>query len=135
MLSKLPNLYFRVRDNGAFIFRLIRDERMRNVGMEQVGVVNIRNEEIKIQGDKTFTDEEMDDIRRWMKTRQAMVAERQKDDIRRTVESLNLASHWIQSKASDEDLEEIADDLLLAMHDLRTVLVRKQADALAKKDR
>ena len=35
-----------------------------------------------------------------------------------------------QTKATDDQLEAITDALLLAMHDLRTVLVRKKADRL-----
>ena len=31
-----------------------------------------------------------------------------------------------------EELEAVTDDLLLAMHDLRSVLVRKKADRLSK---
>ncbi len=42
------------------------------------------------------------------------------------------ATQWAQSKATDEQLEDVTDRLLLAMHDLRTVLVRKKADRLTK---
>ena len=45
---------------------------------------------------------------------------------------LNLTTHWAQSRATDEQLEEVTDALLLAMHDLRSVLVRKKADRLLK---
>jgi hypothetical protein len=38
----------------------------------------------------------------------------------------------VQSKASEAQLEDVTDALLLAMHDLRTVLVRKQADRLIR---
>jgi len=48
------------------------------------------------------------------------------------VDYLNTTAHWAQSKASPAQLEMITDDLLLAMHDLRTVLVRKKADRLMK---
>ena len=61
-----------------------------------------------------------------------MLAERDLDDIHRAVDYLNLTTHWAQSRASDEDLEDVTDRLLLAMHDLRSVLVRKKADRLMK---
>ncbi len=38
----------------------------------------------------------------------------------------------VVSKASDAQLEEVTDALLLAMHDLRSVLVRKKAERLMK---
>ena len=59
------------------------------------------------------------------------LAERDLDDILRTVDHLNLTTHWAQSRASEDDLERITDTLLLAMHDLRGVLVRKKAERLA----
>ena len=54
------------------------------------------------------------------------------DDIHRAVDYLNLTTQWSQAKASDEQLESVTDALLLAMHDLRSVLVRKKADRLLK---
>jgi hypothetical protein len=38
----------------------------------------------------------------------------------------------VQSKASETQLDEVTDLLLLAMHDLRSVLVRKKAERLMK---
>ena len=62
------------------------------------------------------------------------LAARDLDDIHRAVDHLNLTTQWAQSKASDADLEAVTDRLLLAMHDLRSVLVRKKADRLMKGD-
>jgi hypothetical protein len=38
----------------------------------------------------------------------------------------------VQSRASDAELDQVTDALLLAMHDLRTVLIRRKADRLMK---
>ncbi|MDG1868808.1 MAG: hypothetical protein P8J00_13925 [Yoonia sp.] len=43
-----------------------------------------------------------------------------------------ITTQWVQSKASEAQLEDVTDALLLAMHDLRTVLVRKKADRLIR---
>jgi hypothetical protein len=45
---------------------------------------------------------------------------------------VNLTTQWAQSRASDTELEDVTDPLLLTMHDLRSVLVRKKADRLKK---
>ena len=74
----------------------------------------------------------MEVIQDWMTERTALLAERDIDDIYRAVDYLNLTTQWAQAKASDEQLEAVTDDLLLAMHDLRSVLVRKKADRLLK---
>ena len=60
------------------------------------------------------------------------LAARDLDDIRRAIDHMNLTTQWAQSKAAPEELDAVTDDLLLAMHDLRSVLVRKKADRLSK---
>jgi hypothetical protein len=69
-----------------------------------------------------------------MQARVALLAERDIDDILRAVDYMNLTTHWVQTKAGDDQLESVTDSLLLAMHDLRTVLVRKKAERLLKDD-
>ena len=45
---------------------------------------------------------------------------------------ISFTAQWAQSKAEATQLEEVTDDLLLAMHDLRTVLVRKKSERMLK---
>jgi hypothetical protein len=45
---------------------------------------------------------------------------------------MNMTTQWVQSRATEEQLDVITDVLLLAMHDLRSVLVRKKAERLLK---
>jgi len=132
MSAQLPDYYFRVRDNGAFVFRVDTENRQRRIEMDQIAVINIRNGEIKPHGDRKLTMADLSRIKDWMAERSALLARRDMDDIHRAVDYLNTTTHWAQSKASEDQLEEITDDLLLAMHDLRTVLVRKKADRLMK---
>ena len=134
MSADLPDYYFRVRDNGAFVFRVDTENRHRRIEMDQIAVVNIRNGEVKPQGDRSLSAEDMAQIKTWMAERKALLARRDMDDIHRAVDYLNTTAHWVQSKASDDQLEEITDTLLLAMHDLRSVLVRKKSDRLLKRD-
>ena len=132
MSAELPDYYFRVRENGAFVFRVDTENRQRRIEMDQIAVVNIRNGEIKPHGDRKLSDRDLDEIKTWMADRAALLAERDIDDIHRAVDYLNLTTHWAQSKADDDQLEQVTDALLLAMHDLRSVLVRKKADRLMK---
>ncbi|MGX9350785.1 hypothetical protein ACS3QZ_06260 [Shimia sp. W99] len=132
MGGDLPDYYFRVRENGAVVFRVDTENRQRRIEMDQIAVVNIKNGEVKPHGDRTLSDEDVETIRVWMDERRALLAERDMDDIHRAVDYLNLTTQWAQSRASNDQLEEITDDLLLAMHDLRSVLVRKKADRLLK---
>ena len=130
MAGELPDYYFRVRENGAFVFRVDTENRQRRIDLDQIAVVNIRKGEIKPHGERELTPEDTTVIREWMAERLELLEYRDIDDIHRAVDYLNTTSHWVQSKATDEQLEAVTDALLLAMHDLRTVLVRKKADRL-----
>ena len=127
-MSALPELYFRIRDNGAAVFRVDTENRSRRIEMEQIAVVNTNRGDFKAQGDNTLTPDEAEAIQTWLDARIALLAARTLDDIHRAVDHLNLTSQWAQSKATDAQLAEVTEPLLLAMHDLRTVLVRKKAD-------
>ncbi len=132
MSGDLPDYYFRVRENGAFVFRLDTENRQRRIDMDQIAVININNGQIKPHGQYQLTPDDMAVIDKWVAERKAVLAKRDVDDIHRAIDYLNLTAHWAQTRAEDEQLEQVTDDLLLAMHDLRTVLVRKKADRLMK---
>jgi hypothetical protein len=127
-MTGLPEYYFRVRENGAAVFRVDTQNRMRRIEMEQIAIANVKNGEIKPHGERDLSEKDREAIAAWIATRQAELAAREVDDILRTVDRLNLTAAWAQQKAKEEELERVSDALLLAMHDLRTVLVRKKAD-------
>ena len=129
-MQDLPDYYFRVRENGAAVFRVDTENRQRRIEMEQIAVLNVKNGEVKPHGDRAISDADKAAIKDWMEARAALLAARDIDDIRRTIDHLNLTAHWAQTRATDSQLEAITDELLLAMHDLRTVLVRKKSDRL-----
>ena len=131
-MSELPQYYFRIRENGAAVFRVDTENRQRRIEMDQIAAINVRNGDIKPHGDTILSESDLATIKDWLERRVALLAARDIDDIHRAVDYLNLTTQWAQSKASDEQLEEVTDALLLAMHDLRSVLVRKKADRLTK---
>ncbi|WP_299561161.1 hypothetical protein [uncultured Sulfitobacter sp.] len=132
MASDLPKYYFRVRENGAFVFRLDTENRQRRIEMDQIAVLNMRNGEIKPHGDRTLSEADIAAIKDWMRERGRILSHRDIDDIHRAVDYLNLTAHWVQSKATDAQLDAVTDNLLLAMHDLRSALVRRKSDQLTK---
>ena len=132
MSEGLPEYYFRVRDNGAIAFRIDTGNRQRRIEMDQIAVINIRSGEVKPHGGRELSAEDTAEIDRWISERQSLLAARDIDDILRTVDHMNLTTQWAQSKATAEQLDQVTDALLLAMHDLRTVLVRKKADRLLR---
>jgi len=133
MAGELPEFFFRVRENGATVFRVDTENRQRRIEMDEIATVNIKNGQIKPHGGRDLLAEEQTAIKDWMDKRIALLARRDLDDIHRAVDHLNLTAQWVQSRATDEELEEITDTLLLTMHDLRSVLVKKKAERLLRK--
>lgn len=132
MSGDLPEFYFRIRENGATVFRVDTENRQRRIEMEEIAVVNVRNGNVKPHGDRPLSETEQKVIADWMEERLALLSQRDIDDIHRAVDHMNLTTQWAQSKATDDQLDAVTDSLLLAMHDLRSVLVRKKADRLLK---
>ncbi len=131
-MKDLPEFYFRIRENGAVMFRVDTENRQRRIAMSEIAVINVRNGNIRPHGDHVLTDEEREAIAEWMEERRKIIAGRDLDDIHRAIDHLNLTTQWVQSRASEDELDSITDRLLLAMHDLRSVLVRKKADRMIK---
>lgn len=134
MPADLPDYYFRVRENGAVVFRLSTENRQRRIEMDEIATINVKNGNIKPHGEATLSEADLAAIGAWLTARQAQLAMREVDDILRAVDHLNLTTQWAQSRATADQLAAVTDTLLLAMHDLRTVLVRKKAERISQSD-
>ncbi len=132
MAGDLPDYYFRIRDTGAVVFRVDTEKRTRRIELIELATINVRNGNIKPHGDTVLTPDDLKTIRDWTATRAALLAKRDIDDIHRTVDTLNLTTQWVQTRAGEAELDDVTDALLLAMHDLRTVLVRRKAERLGR---
>ncbi len=132
-MSNIPEYYFRIRDNGAAVFHVDHETRNRRIEMTQIAVIT-RQGDVKPHGDHSLNDADTAAIANWQTQRQATVKARELDDILRAIDHLNLTTSWAQQKATDAELEQVTDPLLMAMHDLRQTLVRKMANRLAPKD-
>jgi hypothetical protein len=132
MVEELPPYFFRVRENGVAVFRVDGASRSRRLEFEQIAVAHVKTGEIKPQGGRELTGADRAAIEGWLAERRAVLAAREMDEVWRCVDQLNLTAQWAQARAAPEQLEAVTDALLLAMHDLRAVLVRRKADRLAR---
>lgn len=130
MPADLPEYYFRIRDNGASVFRITREGRQMRLEMQEIAMVNSRNGSIRPHGDHVLSEAEETAIHSWLEARRETLASREAGQIAALVEQINLVTQYLQSRASPAEVEALGDDLLLAMHDLRSVLVRKKSEAL-----
>lgn len=132
MAGDLPDYYFRIRENGATVYRVDTENRQRRIDLDEIAVVNIRNGAVKPHGEYVLTAADKAAIQDWVDQRTVMLAQRDIDDIHRAIDHMNLTTQWAQSRATDQALDEVTDKLLLAMHDLRMVLVRKKSERMMR---
>lgn len=131
MAGDLPDYYFRIRENGAAVFKVDTENRQRRIELVEIATINVKNGNVKPHGDAVLSAADMAEITRWLAARRQLLEARDVDDILRAVDHLNLTAQWVQSRATPAQLDSVTDTLLLAMHDLRTVLVRKKAERIA----
>jgi hypothetical protein len=93
-MTDLPPYYFRIRENGAVVFRVDTENRQRRIDMEEIATVNVKNGNVKPHGDRALTSDEEALIAGWLAERQAVLAARDVDDILRAVDHLNLRCCW-----------------------------------------
>lgn len=74
-------VFFRIRENGAVLFKTTGNNRQNRLEMHQIAAINIRNETVKPLGDTVLTDEETKLIADWMRERKTVLEEREIDDI------------------------------------------------------
>ncbi len=128
-MHELPRLYFRPRENGAAVFRVETATRDGRLELRQIAVVNARSGEVKPQGGP-LEPEDAAAVEAWLVERRADLAARGLGDARDCVERIGRVAHWAQSQASPAELEAMTDALMLAMHDLRGVLLRRKAERI-----
>ena len=132
MIGDLPEYYFRIKDNGAVVFKVGTDNRQRRIEMDEIATINLRNGNIKPHGEYCLTEAERDLIQSWIADRTETLARRDVDDIRRTIDQMNLTAHWLQTRATDAQIDDLGEALLMAIFDLRSTLVRKQAERVIR---
>jgi len=129
------DLFFRIKDNGATVFRINDEARQRRLDLQPIAEANVRNGDIKLRKEATLTDAERSEITAWLDARRAELATREIDQARLTIEHLNTTANWISSKPDEAAAEEMSDELLMAMHDLRAAIVRFKSKMLDKKEK
>ncbi|MEJ6814406.1 MAG: hypothetical protein QNK87_09235, partial [Octadecabacter sp.] len=69
MGNDLPDYYFRVRENGVAVFRVDTENHQRRIEMDQIAVINIKDGEVKPNGDRQLSPEDIERIESWMADR------------------------------------------------------------------
>ena len=127
LFSNAPQLYFRIREPGAAVFRVSAENQQKRMEMDLIAVANVRTGEIKSHGAGPNIDER-EQIESWISDRRKSVPQRDQSELKALIESLNRSAQWLHSRANKKAVIEQAEDLLFALHDLRSVIVRRMID-------
>lgn len=114
--------FFRPRPGGAMLLRIVYDPRQRRSELHRVAGINAKTGAIDVTTGHDLTDAERALIYDWLAYGNGLDG-----DAAKAVEQIGHIAHWAQFRASPSELAAATDDLLLAMQDLREVLVRKAA--------
>lgn len=121
--------YFRARPGGAMLLRIVYDPRLRRSEMHRIAGINRASGAVDVTAGHDLTDDERALIDTWLANSNGLGG-----DSAKAVEQIGHIAHWAQFRANPTELAAATDDLLLAMQDLREVLVRKAAQRAAKPD-
>lgn len=127
-------LYFRIKDNGATVFRPIEDSARGRLDLQPIAEANVRNGQIKPRREAVISDAERTEIADWIRARRGALAAAAAETPMRAIEALNAAAHWYGTQPDAAAADAARDDLLMAMHDLRAAIVRHLADRAAGGD-
>lgn len=133
MVQNLQKLFYRVSKAGADVYRIDLQNRLRRLDLEKIAAIDVAENTITVLSGKKHSAEETNDMKQWRETRQGQLDMRSQNDINRLVEAMNHAANWIENTASNDQIENISDPVLMAMHDLRATLVRKMAARINQK--
>ena len=114
--------YFRPRPGGAMMLRIQYDPRLRRSEMHRIAGINRASGAVNVTDGHDLTDLERALIDTWLANGNGLTGV-----AAQAAEQIGHIAHWAQFKASPAELDAASEELLLAMQDLREVLVRKAA--------
>ena len=125
----MMELYFRIKDNGATVFRLTEDETRRRLDLTPIAEANVRSGAVRPRPGAELTGEENARIAEWMAARAETLARRETEDMARGLEAIHAAAAWYAGKPDEAAAEALSEEFLIALHDLRAAIVRFKARA------
>ncbi len=127
-MQTLQKLFYRVNRDGADVYRIDLQNRLKRLDLEKIAEIDIENDTIVPVDRMALSNEERDDMQNWCLARHDKLELRHQNDINRLIESMNHAANWIEHDASEAQIDQISDTVLMAMHDLRATVVRKMVN-------
>ena len=120
-------LYFRHRENGIVVFRMEVANRQRRIELNQIATIS-RDGDITPHKRRAPTEAEMAEIAKWLSDWQARADAEQLNETEKFLVELNRFTDWVQRRAEHAEIDAHSDPLLMAILDLRQVVVRRLSE-------
>ncbi len=122
MLGGGRSYYFRPRPGGAALLKIEHEPRLKRSRLHRIAGLDSATATVRVTEGHVLTPEEQALIDAYFARGNGLGGRGAK-----AVSDIGHIAHWAQFKASPEELADATEELLLAMQDLRDVLVRKAA--------
>ncbi len=120
-------LYYRHRQNGVVVFRMEVSNRQRRIELNQIASI-AKTGEIVPHKRRPPSDEEIEEMTGWWASWQARQHTDDLSETEKFLVEINQFTDWVQRRADSAEVNDMSDDLLMALLDLRQVVVRRLSD-------
>lgn len=117
-------LYYRHRTNGVTVFRMEVSNRQRRIELNQIASISRRGEIVPHKRNVP-SEAELAEMADWFVTWQARSDAEQLDETEKFLVEINHFTDWVHRRADDGEIDAQSDALLMALLDLRQVIVRR----------
>ena len=125
-------LYYRHRKNGVAVFRMEVSNRQRRIELNQIATISGAGE-IKPHKRRPATEDEQAEIAEWWAAWKARSDAGELSETEAFLVELNRFTDWIQRHAPDAEINLHSDPLLMALLDMRQVVVRRLSEVETSK--
>jgi hypothetical protein len=119
MLGDGRRYYFRPRPGGAALLKITYDARLKRSRLHRIAGLEASGE-VRVAEGYTLSPEEEALIAQYLAQGNGLTGR-----AAQAVTDIGHIAHWAQFRANPDELAQATEELLLAMQDLREVLVRK----------
>lgn len=123
-------LYYRLRKKGALVFRMEIANRQRRIELNQIATISADGEVVPHRR-RPATDAEIAEAASWWQDWCARRKAGRLAETERVMAELNAFTDWMAREAPDGEVATLSDPLLMALLDLRQVVVRRLSEVEA----
>lgn len=127
-------LYYRLRRKGALVFRMEVVNRQRRIELNQIAAISA-NGEVTPHKRRPATEAELAQAATWWRDWCARRDEGGLAETERFMAELNAFTDWMAREAPDAEVAAMSDPLLMALLDLRQVVVRRLSEVESDRPR